>query len=84
MKKYKKSTNTLIKRNNLVALLKKQGIPRVSKEAWNALEDILENSIRKLCLALREEMLIQGKRTLKKEEIQQALKKIKAEDFWEI
>jgi len=83
MKNKFKKDNTLLKRNNLLFALKKRGIKRVSPTSLFILEDILEKNLLKAINLLKEEMIINGRKTLKKEDIKSVFEK-KKPNFWEI
>ena len=74
--------NILIKRKNLTIELKKAGIKRVNPEFIILLEGILKEYIGKIIDISKEEMITHGRKTLKKEDIQKALRK--QESAWEI
>jgi len=74
--------NILIKRKNLLIELKKASIKRVNSEFITLLEGILKEYIGKIINVSKEEMITHGRKTLKKEDIQKALKK--QESAWEI
>lgn len=80
IKRYKKA-NTLIKRKKLVWMLKEAGIKRVNKEAISALENYLIKELNNLIGILKEEIIIRGRRTLEKEDIQKL--SIRKDDGWE-
>lgn len=81
----KNNANTLIKKKNLVFKLKERGIRRINPEAELLLERWLEQNLNKIVDALRDEITIHGRKTLKKADVQQVLKKIRSkEEFWEI
>ena len=74
--------NILIKRKNLLIELKKASIKRVNSEFITLLEGILKEYIGKIIDISKEEMITHGRKTLKKEDIQKALRK--QESAWEI
>ena len=74
--------NILIKRKNLIIELKKAGIQRINPEFIALLERILKEYMGKIINVSKEEMITHGRKTLKKEDIQKALKK--QESAWEI
>ena len=84
MKKIKKFDNELIKRKNLILMLKKYGITRMNKDAVYMLEKAIIDSLPKLFRVLKEEMVTQGKKTLKREDVLNVLGKMKEEEFWEV
>ena len=81
MKKNINKTNTLIKRKNLILMLKEQKI-RSNKEAINLLEQKFEGLINIIIKNLKEEITIQGRKTLKKEDIEKIF--TKKEEYYEI
>lgn len=85
MKNIKKNNNSLIKKNKFKFLLYKNGIKRVNDDAINKLESIFNDQINNLILKLKRELTIKGKKTLKKEDIESILEKVKKEEVgWEI
>lgn len=83
MKKSKELPNSLIKQKNLRTMLRKHGIQRLGRDVLVTLEKEIEKPLVKLFAALREEMAIQGKKTLTQEEIKRVLGRRK-EEFFEI
>ncbi len=88
MKKINKSDNTLIKRKNLISMLKKAGISRVSKEALEETERITKDYIDKMILFIKENMIVNGRKTLTREDVKKAVESIVQrgikEESWEI
>ena len=85
MEKSNNKDNSLIKRKRLVIELKKLGINRASPQAISFLEHTLKKNLIKIIEILKEEMTIQGRKTLKKEDVKNVLNKLKKqEDYWEI
>ena len=85
MIKNKEKANALIKRSNLVLEMKKQGIRRTSKDSILLLEKYLNDFLQDMLKMLKQEIIINGRKTLKKEDISNVLKKIKeAGEYWEI
>lgn len=84
MKKNNKSDNRLIKKRLLILKMKEEGIKRVSPEAIVMLEDYLTKNLIRLLVILKEEMTARGKKTLKKEDVQEVLNKLKEDKSWEI
>ena len=62
MEKSYKKANSLIKRKNLVLLLKKAGISRVNKKAIEEIENKVKVYLTKLTLSLKEAITIKGKK----------------------
>lgn len=85
MEKNKKIDNILIKRKNLVLELKKNGIDRISPDSLLLLESYLRDCLSKIVELLREEVIVHGRRTLKKEDVLAVLNRLKKEEVgWEI
>lgn len=85
MIKKKEKTNTLIKYNNLIIKLKKEGIKRASKDSLVLLDKYLINNLKRLIPLLNEEMIVHGRKTLMKEDILEVLNKLKKEEKgWEV
>ncbi len=85
MKKIKKKYNILIKKKNLILELNKKGIRNISKDSLNILERHLEDYLQNLSEILKEEMIVSGRKTLKKEDVEKALSEIhEKEEFWEV
>lgn len=84
MKKNNKKANTLIKRKKIISMMQKGGIKRINKEAILFLEKNIEEYLFNLIDALKEEITIQGRKTLKKEDCKNVLNKIKKQEAWEI
>ncbi len=82
MKNSIKKDNKLINRKSLVLLLKNHGINRVSPDALIFIETYLNSHFKKIIPLLKEEMLVKGKRTLQKRDIDEVL--TKEENYWEI
>ena len=84
MKKNNKIDNILI-RGKLLLELKKAGVKRVNKDALMMLDAYVKENLNKLINILAEELIIKGKKTLKKEDITELIKKMKKEEnYWEI
>ena len=84
MKKNNKIDNILI-RGKLLLELKKAGVKRVNKDALMMLDAYVKENLNKLINILAEELTIKGKKTLKKEDIAELIKKVKKEEsYWEI
>lgn len=82
MIKNKQKDNTLIKRKNLVLLLKQNNLRRVSPIALNAIEKNIHDYITSLSIVLKERLTIKGKKTLEKKDIEEILKN--QSEYWEI
>ncbi len=76
-KKYNsnKFSNLLIKRN-LIAKLNKSGINRLSQNAINSIESHIQEYLDKLLITLKHEITINARKTLKKEDVEKAIKKL--------
>ncbi|MBU2638063.1 MAG: histone [Nanoarchaeota archaeon] len=77
-----KKHNALIKSSGLLALMNKAGIERVSEEALSAFEETIEGNVRAALPAMKEEMFVQGRKTLKAEDVKAVLEK--KEKSWEV
>jgi len=85
MEKKSNKDNSLIKRKNLVLMMKKEGIMNISKDSLDLLEGEIERYLESLVVLMKEEMLINGRRTLKKEDVRVVLDdRNKKEDVWEV
>jgi len=83
MKKSNRKDNALIKRKNLLNLLKKSGIQRVSRDALNSLENHISDYLIKSIPKLKESMEINGRKTLKRRDTE-VLKESKKKNYLEI
>ncbi|MBU1078672.1 MAG: hypothetical protein KKH98_15340 [Spirochaetes bacterium] len=85
MKNNNKYNNMLIKRIKLKKRLYKAGIKRINAGAIIYLENTLENNINDFIDKLARILLIKGKKTLEKDDIDDLLKKLEnKEKSWEI
>lgn len=86
MKKKPINNNSLIKHNNLIGLLNKNGINRISKESLVSIEDDIGSYLNKLAKVLREEMIVNGSKILKKEHVKNSLLILNKDkkQYWEI
>jgi len=84
MKKNKNKDNTLIKEKNLILELNKKGIRNISKDSLKMIEKHLLDYLQNLSEILKEEMIINGRKTLKKEDVEKALLKLHEEESREI
>ena len=84
MKNNNKKTNILTKRKEIISMIKKGGIKRINREAILFLEKNIEEYLFNIIAALKEEITIQGRKTLKKEDCKNVLNKIKKQEAWEI
>lgn len=64
-----KKNNTLIKRNALLRVMKENGLNRVNKEALDTIEGKILNDLVKMSKKLSQDLVIKGKKTLKKEDL---------------
>ncbi|MDD4878076.1 MAG: hypothetical protein PHO02_03510 [Candidatus Nanoarchaeia archaeon] len=83
MAKIKKKDNALIKQNRLVLMMKKEGIRRAGSEALSIFEELIERNIENMLPALKEEMIVHGRKTLKAADVRAVLEKNK-EKSWEV
>lgn len=79
----KRKINSLIKRRNLVKELRSGGIKRTNSKAVLLIEKYFQNSLENVIRELKEEITIQGRKTLKKEDVEKVLSE-KQVNFWEI
>ena len=78
MEKNRKKSNKLIKRKNLILELRRQGVKRANSDALYLLEKYLEKNLSKLINEIKEERDIQGRKTIKKQDVKKVLSKDKA------
>jgi histone H3/H4 len=83
MDKNKKNIN-ILKRNGLVLALNKNGINRASPESLYFLEKYIKETISKITLLAKQEMIIHGRKTLKKLDVVSAISLIEKKDEWNI
>ena len=77
MEKNRKKSNKLIKRKNLILELRRRGIKRANSDALYLLEKYLEKNLSKLINEIKEERDIQGRKTIKKQDVKKVLSKDK-------
>ena len=78
MEKNRKKSNKLIKRKNLILELRRQGVKRANSDALYLLEKYLEKNLSKLINEIKEERDIQGRKTIKKQDVKKVLSEDKA------
>lgn len=83
MNKTEQKPNTLIKQKALIELMNSLGISRISPKCLLLIEKHVRNTLEQLSTELKDEMLVQGRKTLKKEDILKVLSKNKATP-WEV
>ncbi|MDI6736930.1 MAG: NFYB/HAP3 family transcription factor subunit [Nanoarchaeota archaeon] len=79
-----KKVNALINISGLLREFKEDGKERVSPGALDVLETALESSAGKLIRRAREEAVSHGRKTIKKEDAEQAVAMELQEKSWEI
>ncbi len=90
MQKNSNLNNTLIKKKSVMLQLKKAGITRTSKDALKEISIAVNSYLNKVYSVSKEEMFINGRKTLTDKDVTNAVKKIagtsaeKQEDSWEI
>ncbi len=84
MIKNKLKDNTLIKRKNLIIVLKKYGISRTSPDALKKIESLITEDIKKLASALSEIIKIKGRKTLLTRDIEEIIEEKKSKKYPEI
>ena len=82
MKKIKQKPNTLIKRNQMIKLLKREGINRINPISLNEIEKNLRIYLKKIIKKAKENIITHGRRTLLKKDIQ-SINEEKQQD-WEV
>jgi histone H3/H4 len=81
MKKSNKKDNGLLKTNRLVKLVKTIGIKRISPEALNLLNNEIRDYITEIIAKSRENMIINGRKTLAEDDIRKSINKTEKLDF---
>ena len=78
-------SNTLIKRKNILEFAKKNNI-RLSKESIDEIEFSIKKYLEDISSISKENAVIHGRRTIKKEDIKEAVRKLsqKKQADWEI
>ena len=86
IKKYKKDNALfLLKRKSLVSEMRKKGINRAGSDALFLLEDYILRELDHVFNGLKEEMVTNGRKTLKKEDVQNFFEKMKKEEeAWDV
>lgn len=83
MKKNKEKDNLLIKRKNLLLEIKKFDIKRVSPDTILLFDRYFKKELNIILSLIEEELKIKGKKTLEKNDVNNVLKKLKEEEYWE-
>ncbi|MEM4271849.1 MAG: NFYB/HAP3 family transcription factor subunit [Candidatus Pacearchaeota archaeon] len=73
MKKTKEKNNTLIKRSKLSSFLKEKGIRRISPHAIRIIEQAVKSHLAKIAIIAKENMTINGRKTITDKDITKAL-----------
>ncbi len=81
MKKSNKKDNGLLKTNRLVKLVKTVGIRRISPEALNLLNNEIRDYITEIIAKSRENMIINGRKTLAEDDIRKSINKTEKLEF---
>ncbi len=84
MTKNTKKDKSLIKRKNLIKILNQNGIKRITKDAILTLEKNMEKHLEEILEPLKQETIIQGRKTLKKEDVENVIEKMNEEEEFEI
>tara|TARA_Y100000310_G_scaffold345610_1_gene467285 strand:- start:5829 stop:6074 length:246 start_codon:yes stop_codon:yes gene_type:complete len=74
-----RKNNALI-RKNVEEILRKKGIKRVNSEVFFVLEHYFSSELDRIVDGLKEEIAIQGRKTLKKEDVKKVLERMKEEE----
>lgn len=64
----------LIKRISMMRLLKEAGISRISSGAIKCIDKKIEENLKKMAPILKEEAIIRGRKTIKKEDVENIFK----------
>ncbi len=86
MKKNNNKDNILIKRKNLLILAKTHGL-RLSRESFKDIEMFIKEFIEKILRIAKEEATIKGRKTISREDVNEAFDKInqrKEKINWEV
>jgi len=83
MRKSDKIDNILIKRK-LIDELRKNGINRINRDSIISLNGYALNDLRRIFKVLREELIIRGKKTLEKKDVEDVLDRINNKESSEI
>jgi len=83
MRKSDKIDNILIKRK-LIDELRKNGINRINRDSLISLNEYVLNDLRRVFKVLREELIIRGKKTLEKKDVEDVLDRINNKESSEI
>ena len=83
MRKSDKIDNILIKRK-LIDELRKNGIYRINRDSLISLNEYVLNDLRRVFKVLREELIIRGKKTLEKKDVEDVLDRINNKESSEI
>ena len=70
MKNNKKKTNTLIKRNNLMSLMRERGINRISPSATDKIESLIKEFIEDNIEKIKQRAFSNGRKTITEEDIE--------------
>jgi len=80
MKKNIKSDN-ILKRKKLVTEMKKFGLNRISKNSLNILDKHVVDELKIIFKSLKEELIVNGKKTLEKKDVEKVLKEKNKMEF---
>ena len=83
MRKSDKIDNILIKRK-LIDELRKNGINWINRDSLISLNEYVLNDLRRVFKVLREELIIRGKKTLEKKDVEDVLDRINNKESSEI
>ncbi|MAG78357.1 hypothetical protein CL616_03260 [archaeon] len=84
MVKIRKKSNTLIKRRVLDSKIRKEGIKRINPEAFIIIEKYFSEELDKIVNALVEQVMVQGRKTLKGKDVKRVLDKMKEEEDYDL
>ena len=81
MKIINKKDNTLIKKNKLILFLRENGINRIKPSALRLIEEIIKSNISNILIIAKENMNINGRKTILDEDIKSFETESKKESF---
>ena len=68
-------TDNILKRKKLVAEMKKFGLNRINKNSLDVLDEYVVDELKTIFKLLKEELIVNGKKTLEKRDVEKVLKK---------
>ena len=83
MRKNIKKDN-ILKRRKLVLEMSKLGLNRISKNSLDCIDEYVISELKNIFKLLKEELDVNGKKTLEKRDVEKVLKELNQEDEFEI